>query len=259
MSRSVHKPTIWLAGDWQHADFAAAIRWLGERACLLRLSLGEGTASPHAILVCQSRPGQTSQSAVEQWHSRAPLARLVALLGSWCEGESRSGRPWPGVMRVPWRTWPVRLPLALDLESRSMRLPRTLTDVERLQRESAALRTQKNRAAKWTAIIRTESRAMYDGISDALAALGMGSVWSAAAEALPAGCELEIIDGWKNVVDSPGPRRILLLHFPRPEDWTRAAAAGLAAVLPLPLHLAELAEAALRLAPQTATQQPAVA
>src|SRR5262245_46505932 len=101
---------VWLVGDWQHADFAEAQAWLRQRCRLLPLPLGEGTPAPHAILIAQSRPGQSSRTAIEQWHARAPLARLVGLVGPWCEGEQRSGRPWPGVVRVPWRSWRTRLP-----------------------------------------------------------------------------------------------------------------------------------------------------
>src|SRR5262245_23662353 len=143
--------TIWFGGDWRHADFAAALAWLRERTVLLPLPLGEGvsaigaaqltnphpnplprgegTGPPHAILFFQSRPGQISCREVECQHARAPLARLVALVGPWCEGEQRSGRPWPGVVRVPWRTWALALPraLGLDAAAQSLRLPRTAT------------------------------------------------------------------------------------------------------------------------------------
>ena len=55
-----------------------------------------------------SRPGGRSAAAP------GPLARIVGLLGSWCEGEVRSGRPWPGAMRIYWHQWPGRWHAELD-------------------------------------------------------------------------------------------------------------------------------------------------
>jgi len=238
--------TIWVAGDWQHADFAAALAWLTERTRLLPLPLGEGRgeggAPPHAILIAQSRPGQIARSAVEQWHARAPLARLIALLGPWCEGEQRSGKPWPGIVRVPWSTWPTRLPLALALDSPAIRLPRTATDAERLQSELTRL---PSRQTLGTALVRTSSRVSFDGLRLALKACGLSAEW--AGESTSAQADLEIIDGWEARPAAAGPPRILLLHFPRPDDLGRAAKFGVVAVVAQPLLIADLAQLLQRL------------
>ena len=53
-------------------------------------------------------PGQFSCEAIDRIRTRAPLARLVGLLGSWCEGEVRSGQPWPGTIRIYAHQWPGR-------------------------------------------------------------------------------------------------------------------------------------------------------
>ena len=102
MIHAAGQPTIWMAGDWQHADFADAMRWLGERAGLLRLPLplGEGrgedrSSTPTQFSSAQSRAwSDFARRTVEHVHARAPLARLVVLVGPWCEGE-RSGCPGP--------------------------------------------------------------------------------------------------------------------------------------------------------------------
>ena len=60
------------------------------------------------IVVAQAYPGQFSGEALDRLARLAPLARVVVLLGSWCEGEVRSGRPWPGAIRVYWHQWPAR-------------------------------------------------------------------------------------------------------------------------------------------------------
>ncbi len=50
--------------------------------------------------IAQSHPGEFLESEIQQLQAAAPLSRVCVLLGSWCEGETRSGRPWPGVARV---------------------------------------------------------------------------------------------------------------------------------------------------------------
>ena len=239
---------VWIVGDWQHPDFAAAIASLNAHARIFTFSTGsEALAAaptfPASILLVQSRPGQISRHDVERIHAAAPLARLVALLGPWCEGEMRSGQPWPGVVRVPWRTWPNWLLCELEIE-RSIhtgRLPRTATDTERLARNV----TEFWRRAHFdsSAEIWTASRLEFESLLDALAVLGVKATWRQAdSQAAAASTNLVIIDGWEYVsrVSASLPR-LLLLHFPRPEDCERAIAVGIAAVLGRPLLLDHLA------------------
>ncbi len=65
-----------------------------------------GGLSPQLIVVAQGRPGQVTARDVDALRRSAPLSPLVALLGSWCEGEMRSGDPWPANARVFWYEWP---------------------------------------------------------------------------------------------------------------------------------------------------------
>src|SRR5262245_51191431 len=79
-------------------DVSAALDWLSTQP-----------REPELIVLTQSRPGEVSCEAVDRLRSAAPLSRLVGLLGSWCEGEVRSGHPWPAVERVYWHQWPAWL------------------------------------------------------------------------------------------------------------------------------------------------------
>ena len=54
------------------------------------------------IIVAQSRPGQFAQAEIESWQQRYPLTPVIVVLGSWCEGEMRSGKPLIGVPRLYW-------------------------------------------------------------------------------------------------------------------------------------------------------------
>lgn len=136
--------TVWLIGDVDAAEFSQAAAWLCERtACSLfrdprdaiaQASTGLRAHDPSVILFCAIRPGSISQAHVDALRRSFPLARLVALVGKWCEGEMRSGRPWPGVVRIYWHQWQTRLPETMEeLDgAKQPRLPPTATDVDAL-------------------------------------------------------------------------------------------------------------------------------
>ena len=98
------KPCVWIIGDQEPAIFSSALEWLQDQTTLTsfessaaaaqKISAASENSLPAAILFVQSRPGQFAQCDIERLHALAPLARLVALLGPWCEGEARSGHPF---------------------------------------------------------------------------------------------------------------------------------------------------------------------
>lgn len=65
----------------------------------------QGTLLPKLVVLLQSRPSDFLEKEVHQLRTAAPLARLVTLLGSWCEGEMRTGVPLPGMVRLYWHEW----------------------------------------------------------------------------------------------------------------------------------------------------------
>jgi len=268
--------TILVIGEWPHRHFAAPLGWLDvHAACTYYRKVGAAAAhlrsparqaDPTGILLVQSRPGQYSFAEVEHLHAAAPLARLVALLGPWCEGEQRSGRLWPGVVRVPWRAWQSRLARELGFTESpggNDRLPRTATDVERIERNTAARKHRQCIAAN--TIVHSDHRANYECIAGLLAELGIQAAWHGGAAATNHRADIEIFDGWPGGRESlaengaaewtnkvrqrlPTPS-LLLLHFPRPDDIDLAREAGFKAVVALPLFTSDLAtaiEAALR-------------
>ena len=83
------RPSVWLVGEIEHPDFA-------ETVALVRDAASVGSLPPELIVMAQSRPGVFSAQWIERLRRSAPLAGVVALLGTWCEGETRSGRPAPG-------------------------------------------------------------------------------------------------------------------------------------------------------------------
>ncbi|MFM7073296.1 MAG: hypothetical protein ACKO38_16030, partial [Planctomycetota bacterium] len=131
-----YRPSILLFGDCSPPEFAAAREWLrthGDVVEATRLEnvpphaarrdherphdarsdnawpnhatpdnarlaeCSESARHPELIVGFQNRPGQWREEELHVLAGRWPLAVMVSLLGSWCEGEPRTGRPLPGV------------------------------------------------------------------------------------------------------------------------------------------------------------------
>ena len=136
--------SILLLGDIDRAEFHdarvcldgwAMVHQFAETAAAAD-ALARAEIAPDLIVVAQAFPGQFSHEAVDRLRQLAPLARILGLMGSWCEGELRSGSPWPATMRAYWHQWPVRCQREFRrlAEGRwgSWALPPTATEEERL-------------------------------------------------------------------------------------------------------------------------------
>jgi hypothetical protein len=250
---------VLLVGDIGHADFAQAAQWLSSH-CDLRAVATVSDAhaslrvngSPEVILFAQSRPGQFSQAEVEALHLQSPLSRLVVLLGSWCEGETRTGRPWSGVVRVFWHQWEARMIPELAQESTTRngvwRLPRTATSGEQL-----ACAVEGDWQQGWGKVmIYAGSFRDYQALDEACATGGYRCIWAASDEA---NCDDELVTVLYNGIGGDPDeaadvarlaRRhefvpiIVLLDFLRGDDLKRLAAASAAAVLAKPLLVSDL-------------------
>jgi DNA-binding NarL/FixJ family response regulator len=105
-----HDPSVLVVGDAEHAELRSAVDLLRETACVSVASHAEQAAAdlaqaaqpPELVVLAQSRPGTVHPRALRRLEQLAPLAGVVALLGSWCEGQARSSRPTGGVQRLYW-------------------------------------------------------------------------------------------------------------------------------------------------------------
>jgi len=215
-------------------------------------ALSEGSVVADVIVVAQAFPGQFSHRAIDGLRRSAPLARVLGLLGSWCEGEMRTGEPWPGAIRIYWHQWPPRCHQELARmqagESSAWGLPMTATEEERslLAADCPEPRRQGLIA------IHTRHLEMQDWLSDAFRRCGCSTVWlrppravrvEGAAAAIFDGsdCRGEELSQLEHLAATFRPAPIVaLLDFPRIEDHRRAMAAGAAAVVSKPLQLDEL-------------------
>ena len=209
-------------------------------------------AAVDVIVVAQARPGEFSHAQIERLRQSAPLARIVALLGSWCEGEMRSGKPWPAAVRTYWHQWPARADRELRRLARGRRsawaLPVTATEEERLLADAA----EPLPARAGLIAISSPSLAMADWLAAACRHCGYATAWlrppqpvrvrGAAAVLFDGGeCRGEERDELRRLAAAMAPAPLVaLLDFPRIEDFDRARSAGAAAVLSKPLQLEDL-------------------
>jgi hypothetical protein len=89
----VVRPRIQIVGHFDHADFF-------DVAQTLRIEAEFVNSTPELIIIAQRRPGEIGECEIDAVRRKSPLAGVVGVLGSWCEGETRTGRPWPGVERL---------------------------------------------------------------------------------------------------------------------------------------------------------------
>jgi len=241
---------VQLIGDVDHVDFRDAIRLLRTSARVAQ----NVDVQPELILIAQSRPGAIRAKDVERLRQRAPLAGMVALLGSWCEGESRTGRPWPGVSRLYWYEFPAwfQRQLALRAASRCPDWARGDTRWPLSDRGPACVSSvdPQHRAPRGVIELQVSRRDSADALTDVLQSVGYATVWHRAGQYGPyiRGAVAGIWDGGQldeteanqlaafchrlNRFHTPV---IASLDFPRRDRVELAKEIGAAAVLGKPL------------------------
>ena len=214
--------------------------------------LEDGEYVPDVTVVAQAFPGQFSAAQIDRLRRLAPLARVLALLGSWCEGEMRTGRPWPSVIRVYWHQWLPRWHQELSRLGRGLcptwGLPVTATEEERLLASATdPLPEREGRIA-----IHSPRFEMEDWLSAACRRRGYATEWLQPHRPVRAeGTTAAIFDGTDGdgaelrqlvrlAALLPGVPILALLDFPRIEDQDRLLGCGAAAVLAKPLLVDDL-------------------
>jgi hypothetical protein len=214
--------------------------------------LASGEFTPEVIVVAQAYPGQFSHGAIDRLRRLAPLARVLGLMGSWCEGEMRSGQPWPGAIRIYWHQWPARCGQELGRLAQgacpAWGLPVTASEEERLLAEADAAWPPR----QGLIAIHARSFDVADMLAAACRGCGYATVWlhpsrparvTGVAAALFDGSDLRGPEGdqLQQLAAALRPAPVVaLLSFPRIEDRDRAVSLGAAAVLSKPLHLGDL-------------------
>jgi hypothetical protein len=233
---TVTRPTVCFVGEVEHPDFAAA-------ASLVHASADVGTESPELIVVAQSRPGAVSEREFRRLRRNAPLAGLLSLLGSWCEGETRTGQPPAGVERLYWYEFPSWWRQQLGLWSTGC-----CPDWARPGDELRGTRSAGQAALSGRVAIQSAHWDTVAAIADVLSKAGAESVWiRPGQEADLSGTTFGIWEGGQLDDGETGRLSafcaqlaannapvIALLDFPRRDRCEAARHAGAAAVLGKP-------------------------
>jgi hypothetical protein len=256
----MRKPNVLFVGDHHRPEFSDAVNMLRRQTkCVwsadtrsAMTSINHHPAPPDVVVIGQARPGQYSAAEIDRLRRELPLARFLALLGSLCEGEARTGQPWPGVVRIYWHQWAPRFARELERLSAGIcptwGLPLTATPDEMIDFSTADAR----RSRTGLLAIRARLAGTYDALAAACRATGYATVWLR--DDLQVRVEGPVAVVWDdNHCDHPQAARIgavaeavrpapvvVLLHFPRAGDRERALGAGAAAILSKPLLLDDL-------------------
>jgi hypothetical protein len=271
------RPTTLLIGDWDRSELGEAVRLLRCRTDLLavagideavRLLVGDSgperewePISPELLVLAQARPGQFSDHDVARLKRRAPLARVLGLLGSWCEGEMRTGTAWPAAQRCFWYQWPARFESELDRVGQGLcpawGLPETASLDERVLWTS----TEETSSGRGTVLIAARSTATAEAVGDACCETGLAAEavrWHGSGGGARPGdgqgsgplvaaiwegtqCEADEAERLAEFCAWLKPTLVVaLLDFPRHSSCVRAISAGATGVVAKPFQLDDL-------------------
>ena len=214
---------------------------------------------PHWIVIFQSLPGQFGREMLNALWRLAPLARVVRVLGSWCEGEIRTGQPWPGAIRMYWHQAPARIRTELHLSAlrgTAWPFPSTMTEEDRLLARTHAAGAEQHELVG----IYTTTFSGAESLADACSARGWSTVWLQPGRPLLVrkmkacildaqhSSDVEFAAIAKLRSQMPGVPIIALLSFPRLDDKNRAITAGASAVVSKPMLLDDLYQTLIEVA-----------
>jgi hypothetical protein len=240
-------PLIQLVGDIDHHDFREAIDLLRSESRLIT----SAEMRPELIAVAQSRPDVICGEQITHLQRAAPLAGIAALLGSWCEGEARTGRPWPGVQRLYWYEFPAWWRRQLKLRAANY-CPDWARPATLLTRQCVPGHP---RSRSGLVVLRTVRCDNADALADALNHAGHSTAWHRhdRTQTHTRGAFAGIWDGGQlndaetadlevfcTQMSRDGAPVVVLLDFPRRDRVDRAYAAGATAVLGKPWFNADL-------------------
>jgi CheY-like chemotaxis protein len=222
-----------------------------------RKALAEGEIFADMAIIASAYPGQFSLDEIDRLREMTPVSRFFALAGTWCEGEMRSGQPWPAVIRQYWHQGFDRfrreIERLLNGECPSWGLPITATEEERLLTAiPPSCNNPKSVSRKSLVGISAVRYDSFDWLSSACRMQGHATIWLR-------GPHFPLVDGLQAILADgtdfrgaefetflaistryPRTKRIALMDFPRVEDLRRLLEAGAAAVLSKPVSVEDL-------------------
>ena len=246
--------TVLAVGPWHRGEFAVlrtvlgvGEEWVSTFDCE---SAGEllssGEILPEWILIAQPLQGTYEQDEIEQLRRAAPLAQIVIVAGTWCEGELRTGKPLIGVERLYWYEF------ASWWKSQQPGRPSQSPYLDGLFSPRPGVNNIEPSSAMSVAI-HASTLASFEAIAAALASDGLECIWLREDAEVPANISTAIWDGaqldpqefsrlqtFAAAVQKLHASLIVLLDFPRKEHFSQLHALGCQKILGKPYIIGEL-------------------
>lgn len=235
-------------GDADHSEFATVLATVRDTPGARVLEQVNPRQPCELVLVLQARSGSVDPAPLETLHHQMPLAGKAVVLGTWCEGEARTGRPLVDYERVFWYHFPawwqaVRAAWAANRPTHWQQPPDVPAPAKPLAGRRIAVDTEDADAA--TALVaageslgattiwhpRWRSRPLHSPVD---AAVWVGAQLDDA--------EQQQLADYRSHLGADVPL-LVLLDFPRTEVVRRAEQLGATSVLGKPWRLESLAAA----------------
>lgn len=254
--KSSTKITALMIGDFSSREFysmrtniprfadVTLVRGCTEAVDLLR---GEQAIFDLAI-IAERWPGEHARGTLEQIQRESPIMRMIAICGSWCEGQKRSAPPWPGMLHTSWHRW---LPHWQDdlVRLSNHRLPSFGLPVAASEHERTLFREFPARTEGKLVAIRNRREDMADMLASACRSQGYATAWLDPRHPLRLeGPDAILWEGSPHQLDDLQSTHfryqrvpiLALLDFPRIDDVERAITLGATEILAKPMHLDDL-------------------
>ncbi|QEG22809.1 hypothetical protein [Mariniblastus fucicola] len=255
---------ILISGDYWHGDFREPFSKLEIPATMVpleRIKSVEGQAF-NLIVLAQSRRDQMSQTAIDSLRTQFPEVPIVVLLGSWCEGENRSGTPLIGVSQTMWHQWESRFERFCVQVSDGVRSdwhqPLTASVSDRVRDFSPDGAIVEKLIGKMV-VVSSEDRTTAETISEMLKTYQCDSLWAEAETDLIDSADVDAICIDANGVSSELKNRIsnfkdrfedtpvvVAMNFPRQQDMNLLSQLGVQEIVSKPYTHNEFLQSLLR-------------
>ena len=256
-----------MTGDYWHQDFRVLIARASFPVTLQPFDsigdIGEEASEYDLVVIAQSRRGQYQPRLVEKLLTKFVNKPVVALCGSWCEGETRSGEPIPGLIRIYWHQWLGQLDNFLfQINERSMatwQLPKIANISDQVIHQSGSSVANLDRTI--CVGVSTYTQEYYLTLQDALLVSGYQSHWIEGIDSndinntdfsviciegnsLTGTCRQRISELEMSFPHTP---IVLVLNFPRSKEFALARQLGITEIVSKPFQLCDLKFAIQRL------------
>jgi hypothetical protein len=254
---------VWLVGDWRQGEFDFVRGTLDGAARWPILATPDEAAAaslrppPEVALVAQPRPGDWQQAAIVRLQAALPLARIVIVAGSWCEGERRTGRPLVAAARLYWHELPAWWGRALAHRAAGLAPHWSGTGDAALTGDQQS----SPRAAPAAIAVDSIDHSVFETLADVLKPYGWRCVWTSRGRGEFGDAAVGVWDGGQldpnDLADlerfcrrfAARPASVVaLVDYPRVEHFELIARTGAAALLGKPYSVASLAYELQRLA-----------